>query len=303
MTPGALVAAMAGACLTLGAMLIIVGIRGRPPEPRPPATPAPPWLTRLRRVWAALDDPTRSRADHRRRAAGWVAAGTSVWLVSGWPVAGVATIVAGLWLPWLLGSARVVQEQIATLEALESWCRRMADSLVGGGAIGLAQAITMSAGRVDGPISDAMRTLARRVQTEQGRPAAALREFADAVDDRTGDTVAAALLLALHQQSTGIAEVLRQLADGVARDVRARREIEAARAESRQSIRILLLIQAGLLVLLAVVPTFAAPYGTPAGQVVMAVLLAGTGALLVWMRRLSLGRPAPRFLSSSAGLP
>ncbi|MDN5750608.1 MAG: type II secretion system F family protein, partial [Pseudonocardia sp.] len=223
-------------------------------------------------------------------------------VVSGGPVAGVATMVGGLWLPWLLGSARVVQERIDTLEALESWCRRMADSLAGGGAIGLAQAITTTAGRVEGPISDAVRTLARRVQTEQGQPAEALREFADAVDDRTGDTVAAALLLALHQQSTGIAQVLRQLADGVARDVRARREIEAARAESRQSIRILLIIQAGLLVLLAVVPTFAAPYGTAAGQVVMAVLLAGTGALLVLMRRLSLGRPSLRFFGK-AGAP
>lgn len=302
MTLGALAAAAAGACLALGAMLVVAGIRGRPPEPRLPAAPAPPWLQRLRRMWAAMGDPARSRTDRRRRAVGWVAAGAVVWVMTGWPVAGVATILAGLWLPWLLGSARVVQERIATLEALESWCRRMADTLTGGGAIGLAQAITTTAGRVDGPISDAVRALARRLQTEQGHPATALREFADAVDDRTGDTVAAALLLALHQQSSGIAEVLRQLADGVARDVRARREIEAARAESRQSIRILLLIQAGLLVLLAVVPTFAAPYSTPAGQVVMAVLLAGTGGLLVWMRRLSLGRTPPRFLSR-AGAP
>jgi tight adherence protein B len=300
MTLGALAAAAAGACLALGAMLIVVGIRGRPPEPRLPAAPAPPWKQRLRRAWAAMGDTARSRTDRRRRAAGWMAAGIVVWGVTGWPVAGVATMLAGLWLPWLLGSARVVQERIATLEALESWCRRMADTLAGGGAIGLAQAITTTAGRVEGPIADAVRALARRVQTEQGHPAAALQEFADAVDDRTGDTVAAALLLALHQQSTGIAEVLRQLADGVARDVRARREIEAARAESRQSIRMLLLIQAGLLVLLAVVPTFAAPYSTPTGQMVMAVLLAGTGALLAWMRRLSLGHPAPRFFTKAS---
>ncbi|MGD9991478.1 type II secretion system F family protein [Pseudonocardia sp.] len=230
-----------------------------------------------------------------------MATGIVVWVVSGWPVAGLATIGVGLWLPWLLGSARVVRERIATLEALESWCRRMADTLAGGGAIGLAQAIATTAPRVDEPISVAVQTLARRVQTEQGNPTTALREFADTVNDRTGDAVAAALLLALHQQSTGIAHVLRQLADGVARDVRARREIEAARAESRQSIRILLIIQSGLLALLAVVPTFAAPYGTPVGQVVMAVLLTGTGALLVWMRRLSLGRPSARFFGAVDG--
>ena len=103
---------------------------------------------------------------------------------------------------------------------------------------------------------------------------AAVRGFADTLDDRVADTVAAALLLALQQQSVGIARVLRLLADGVARDVRARREIEAARAESRQSIRMLLLIQAGVLAMLAVVPSFAAPYATAVGQTVMALLLA-----------------------------
>ena len=126
-----------------------------------------------------------------------------------------------------------------------------------------------------------------------------MREFADALDDRVADTVAAALLLALQQQSVGIARVLRLLADGVARDVRARREIEAARAESRQSIRMLLLIQAGVLAMLAVVPSFAAPYATPVGQTVMALLLAGTVALLVWMRRLALGNRPPRFLGTA----
>jgi hypothetical protein len=129
---------------------------------------------------------------------------------------------------------------------------------------------------------------------------AAVREFADALDDRVADTVAAALLLALQQQSVGIARVLRLLADGVARDVRARRDIEAARAEFRQSIRMLLLIQAGVLAMLAVVPSFAAPYATPAGQTVMALLLAGTVALLVWMRRLALGNRPPRFLGTPA---
>ncbi|MDN5856189.1 MAG: hypothetical protein L0K86_25775, partial [Actinomycetia bacterium] len=127
---------------------------------------------------------------------------------------------------------------------------------------------------------------------------AVMREFADAVDDRSGDAVAAALLLALEQQSLGVAAVLRQLADGIARDVRARRDVEAARAESRQSVRMLLIIQAGLLGLLASVPQVSAPYGTPVGQVVMALLLCGTAALLGGMRRLSLGRPAPRFLGT-----
>jgi hypothetical protein len=230
----------------------------------------------------------------------WVAAGTVVWLITRWPVVGVAVTAVGVWSPWLLGSAKVAQDRIKRSEALEAWCRRMADTLVGGGAVGLAQAIRITAPHVDEAIDQPVSTLARRLADEGTRPTTALREFADALDDRDGDAVAAAVMLALHQQSVGVARVLRQLADGLARDVRARRDIEAARAESRQSIKMLLVIQAGVLVLLALVPSFAAPYSSPTGQLVMAALLASTLALLVWMRRLALGRPAPRFLGSGA---
>ena len=56
----------------------------------------------------------------------------------------------------------------------------------------------------------------------------------------------------------------------------------------------------GVLAMLAVVPSFAAPYATPVGQTVMALLLAGTVGLLVWMRRLALGNRPPRFLGTPA---
>lgn len=303
-------AAAAGACVVL-ALVLACPVRPTDDARRAVAVPPPAWSATARRVWFAIGDSSRSHTARRRRVLVCLAAGVLVWAVSGWPVAGAATAVAGLWVPWLLGSARIVRERIEKLEALESWCRRMADTLTGGGAIGLTQAITMFDGasrttRADEPIAAAASILARRLRDGSDRAgdgradnrAAALREFADAVDDRAGDTVAAALLLALHQQSGGIAQVLRQLADGVARDVRARRDIEAARAEDRQSIRLLLAIQAALLVLLAAVPNFAAPYSTVTGQIVMVVLLSGTALLLVWMRRLSLGRPAPRFFGS-----
>jgi tight adherence protein B len=227
---------------------------------------------------------------------GWCVVGTAVWAVTAWPAAGIAVTAVMVWLPWLLGSGRIVAERIDRLEALEKWCRRMADTLAGGGAVGLAQAIAVTAEHVDESIAPAVRALARDLRDGRRSTSASLHALADALDDRVGDTVAAALLLALEQQSVGIAEVLRQLAEGVARDVRARRDIEAQRAESRQSIRTLLLIQGALLAMLASVPGFTAPYRTPAGQLVMVVLLGGTVALLIWVRHLALGRPAPRFL-------
>ena len=306
MTTGPVLAGTAGACLVLAVLLVIPAGHAAGTDVPPVAAPTSAPLLAVRRAWAAVGGPSAPQVSRRRRVALVAAGGTVVWAVSGWPAAGAAVVVAGLWLPWLLGAHRVVVARIAKLEALEGWCRRMADTLVGGGAVGLAQAITMfdgssTAARVDDAIAEPVRTLARRLRDGEQDRAVALRHFADAIDDRAGDTVAAALLLALHQQSSGVAAVLRQLADGVARDVRARRDIEAARAESRQSIRLLLVIQSGLLVLLALVPTFSGAYGTPTGQVVMAVLLASTAGLLVWMRRLSLGEPSPRFFGSLHG--
>ena len=320
MTLAEVAAAAAGACLLL-ALLLGITRAGPDSDSRPVAAPPPRWAFAMRGAWRAIGDPDASTTTRRRRAAVCLVVGVVAWAWTGWAAAGLALAIAGLWLRWLLGSAREVQAHIDKLEALETWCRRMADVLAGGGAVGLAQAITIAgnpssigghgggaAVRAQEPIADAVATLARRLQdgtAARGAVApggdhrrAALREFADTVDDRAGDTVAAALLLALGQQSGGIAPVLRQLADGVARDVRARRDIEAARAEDRQSIRLLLLIQAALLAGLAAVPAFAAPYGTTAGQVVMTVLLSGTAALLVWMRTLALGRPAPRFFGA-----
>lgn len=303
----------AAACLLLAVLLTATARRRTDPEPQV-ATPPSRWVLALRRLWGAAGHPAASVRARRRRALVAVAVGVAAWAVTGWPAAALGVVVAGLWLPWLLGSAREIRARIEMLEALESWCRRMADVLAGGGAVGLTQAIAMAgdaggAVRNNEPVAEAVAVLAQRLRDGGNSGAAgtgvngdahraALREFADAFDDRAGDAVAAALLLALGQQSGGIAAVLRQLADGVARDVRARRDIEAARAEDRQSIRLLLLIQAALLAGLAMVPAFAAPYGTPVGQAVMAVLLSGTGVLLVWMRTLALGRPAPRFFGA-----
>lgn len=292
-TPLAWLAAGCGALVAVGVTTVVGGVLDRPVEPvdevAAPARSNGPG----RSLRTALRSET-APAPHRLL--GWVVVGVGVWASTGWPVAGVVAAVVGAGSPWLLGSGRVARERIERIEALGTWCRRMADTLVGGGAVGLVQAISTSADHAPGPIAGPVRRLAERVRSGDRDHLVVLTEFADAIDDRTGDAVAAALALALHQQSAGVARVLRQLADGIGRDVRARRDIEAERAEARQSISTLLIIQAVVLGLLALVPGFAAPYRDGAGQLVMAVLLSGTVALLIWMRRLALGRLAPRFL-------
>ncbi|GAA2848203.1 type II secretion system protein [Pseudonocardia halophobica] len=287
---------ISGFCLLTGLVLGVAGVRN---APAPPRTTVSRWSTQVKALTSAARTPGSSPRRDRNRILAWLLAGVGVWLLSGWPVAGVAMSCTGIWLPWLLGSGRVARERIDVVAALGTWCRRMADTLSGGGAVGLAQAIVVSARTAPEAIAGPVGRLAGRLESSHADQDAAFHEFAETMDDRVGDTVAAALGLALRQQSTGIATVLRQLADGVDRDVRGRREVEAERAESRQSITTLLLIQAAVFVLLMFVPGFAADYSTPVGQVVMAVLVAATLALLVWMRRIALGRPEPRFLGGA----
>jgi tight adherence protein B len=290
-------AAVSGALLAAGLTVMVAGLSTTdyPPTERRVSRRRRPLWTLLR---AALV-PGREPRQQRLRITAWLVAGLLVWIITGWPAAGAALAGLGAWSPWLLGSARAAQEQIGRIDALSTWCRRMADTLTGGGAIGLAQAITLTSDHAPTQIAAPVRQLAERLRSGHGTPLDAVREFADGIDDPVGDSVAAALGLALHQQSSGVARVLRQLADGVSRDVRARRDIEAERAEARQSIRMLLLIQGGVLAMLALVPGFAAPYGSPLGQLIMASLLAGTFALLIWMRKLAIGKSAPRYFGAS----
>ena len=183
----------------------------------------------------AQNDAARPRPSQlRRRFLVWGVAGVGVWIVSGWPVAGIAVAAAGLWLPWLLGSAQVTQERLATVEALEAWCRRMADTLTGGGAIGLAQAIVTT--RLGSTIRSRLRsTLSHAGCRRTGRPAPRRCESSPTPSTTGSGTPSPPRCCSrCTSRASASREVLRQLADGVARDVRARREIEA-RAPSRGS--------------------------------------------------------------------
>ena len=136
--------------------------------------------------------------------------------------------------------------------------------------------------------------LATRWQTD-----AALRAFADDLNDATGDLVAASLILSAKRRGAGLVAVLDGLAASVAEDVRTRRQIEADRAKPRSTARAVTFITLGVLALLALNRTYVEPYTSPLGQALLTVLLTAYVATLLWMRQMTSGRPAPRFLTAS----
>ena len=92
----------------------------------------------------------------------------------------------------------------------------------------------------------------------------ALRAFADDLDDATGDVIAANLILGARRRGAGLASVLDGLAESVAADVRARREIEADRAKPRATARWVTIITVSVLAFLALTGDVRRPVRVPA---------------------------------------
>jgi len=228
---------------------------------------------------------------------GGLGAGLTAWLVTGWMLAVIAVPAAAVGLPMLL-SAGSAASRIQRLEAMEEWTRSLAGVLTVG--VGLEQALVATLRSTPAPIAPEVTRLVARLRarwvTED-----ALRAFADELDDSTGDLIAANLILGARRRGAGLSSVLEGLAESVAADVRARRQVEADRAKPRATARWVTLISFGVLVILAISGSYVAPYKSPFGQVILISLLSAYVATLLWMKRMALGRNLPRFLGTHGG--
>jgi Flp pilus assembly protein TadB len=276
----ALVPALAGALVVAGLLGLVAGLR-RTAVPAPVRTRST-HLSRLRRL------------SHRTRIlllAG-LGGGILAWLVTGWVLALVAVPVAAVGLPMLV-SAPPAAARIERLEAMEEWARSLSGVLTVG--VGLEQALVATLRSTPEPIAPEVNRLVARLRARWATEAA-IRAFADDLDDATGDLVAANLILGARRRGAGLASVLDGLAASVAADVRARRQVEADRAKPRATARWVTLISTSVLVILAVSGSYVAPYRSPLGVVILVILLTAYVATLVWMRRMAIGSPVPRIL-------
>lgn len=216
------------------------------------------------------------------------------WLVTDWALAVILAPVAVIGLPTLL-AAPPAATRIVRLEAMEEWTRSLAGVLTVG--VGLEQALVATLRSTPTPISAEVRRLVARLRARWDTEAA-LRAFADELDDSTGDLIAANLILGARRRGAGLASVLEGLAESVAADVRARRQVEADRAKPRATARWVTLISVGVLLVLAVSGSYVEPYRSPFGQVLLVILLSAYVATLIWMRQMANGRSLPRFLTA-----
>jgi len=280
MTP--LIPALAGALMVAGLIGVAVGLR-----PSPAPSPRPTRRARLRR-WQV------SRRTQVLLLAGLLTGG-AIASLTGWLVAVVVVPAAAAGLPVLL--AAPPRTQLDRLEAMEEWTRSLAGVLTVG--VGLEEALVATLRSTPEPIRPEVGQLVARLRARWSTEAA-LRGFADQLDDATGDLIAAQLILAARRRGPGLASVLNSLAESVAADVRTRRQVEADRAKPRTTARWVTLITVAVLIVLALTGRYVAPYGTPVGQLLLTALLSAYVTVLVWMRRMVAGAPLPRFIGTAA---
>lgn len=273
---------LTGAMITGGLLLLVFGLQRRPaPPPRPTRKPVlPAWVRQMPR-W--------------QRSAALIAlvAGVGLAAVTGWVVLAVVLPLAVVGVPVLLVTSEAAP-RIARMEAIAEWTRNLSGVLTAGQ--GMEQALHASLRSTPDAIRPEVSQLVGRLRARWSTEAA-LRAFADDLDDATGDLVVAALILGSRKRGDGIARVLTGLAESVADDVRIRRQLEADRAKPRSSARTTTLISVGALAVFALSGQFLAPYSSPLGQALLMLYLAGYVGCAIWLRRLAAEPVGVRFVA------
>ncbi|MFJ3840572.1 type II secretion system F family protein [Streptomyces sp. NPDC090054] len=276
---------LAGLAVAGGLVGVVAGVVGTT------APKGPGIAARLRagRRLAGRDE----KMVRRTRLAIGAAAGILLWLVTGVFIAAALMFLAVIGVPWLLSPTKSATARIGKLEALGEWTQRLANVLRLGR--GLDEALQVSRKGCPEEIAGEVGDLVDRLQVGW-RPADALRELGDALDDVTADKVVAALVLSAADRGPGLAQALDDLAESVHEEVARRRVIEADRAKPRTTMRWMTIITLGVIGAGFLVPSYTAPYGTLLGQLVLGVLSAGFVGVLALMRQIADTKPTPRFL-------
>jgi Flp pilus assembly protein TadB len=274
-----LIGGVTGAALFL-AVLALYGLPARRPGS------GPSRLARLRRDVLSP------------RGAVAVVTGILVLAATRWVVAGVGVgLLAYSWRS--ISGARSERHAVARLEGLATWTESLRDTIAG--AVGLEQAIPSST-RIAAPaIREPLLRLVDRLHTRVPMPDA-LRLFASDLDDSSADLIIAALIINSRLRGPGLRDLLGALSRSVREELDMRRKVSAERRSTRRSVQIVVLVSVGMALGLAFIDrAFLAPYSSPFGQVVLALIAGLYGLGIWWLRRLAKFESPQRLLGAGGG--
>ncbi|MDQ3885867.1 MAG: type II secretion system F family protein, partial [Actinomycetota bacterium] len=240
----------------------------------------------------------RPPTDQRQalRVARAVAVGVLSGVVTGWVVGAVLAGLACWALPRVVGRDPEHARRVARIEAIATWTEMLRDTL--SAAAGLEQAILATAPLAPPAIRSEIVDLATRIENGD-RLAPSLRHLADRLADPTGDLVIAALVLAAEQQARQLGDLLGSLAQAAREQASMRMRVEAGRARTRTSVRVIVGTTLAFAVAVVVLNrSYLSAYDSAVGQIV----LLGIGVLFAlgfaWLARIAKVSEPHRFLST-----
>ncbi|MCX5204946.1 type II secretion system F family protein [Streptomyces sp. NBC_00237] len=272
---------LCGVAVGGGLALLIVAVRGLPAKPPAEKAKAGKRMAEL-------------AAFAGRRGSLAIGIGMLVLLFSRWVVLAVAAGVLVFFWERLFGGAAEERAQMRRVEALAAWTESLRDTIAG--AVGLEQAIPASARAAAPALRPHLEALVDRLRSRTPLPEA-LQLLADEIDDASADIIVAALILNSRLRGPGLREVLGALAKSAREEVDMRQRVMAQRASTRRSVQIVVGVSVAFVLGLAVFNReFVAPYGTPAGQLVLACVCGLFALGFWWLRKLSRIETPDRFL-------
>ena len=279
----ALVLAVLGGCIGVGALFLIAGLSGR--------VLLNPGLLRGGRISGAVD---------RALLRGGLALGAATLTVAAtrWVSLALVAAGAGWWSPTWWGRRGSSGRELAMTEAIAAWTEQVRDTLAA--ANGLEHAIGATARLAPAPLAVAVERLAARADYEPLPEA--LRRFAEDVAHPMADFVVAALVIAAEKEARDLGALLGQLAEAARDEARMRTRVWVGRARSRSAVRIIIAVVVSFITALLVFNrAYLRPYDTAGGQVVLAAILALFGASFVAMEHLGRIRLPERFIGRRGG--
>jgi Flp pilus assembly protein TadB len=222
-----------------------------------------------------------------------VGAAVLVGVATGWPVGALLAAAAGWGLPGLLAGTKYRNAAVGRIEAVAGWAEMLRDTMAG--AAGLEQAIVATATVAPLPLRTEVATLAVRLQSERLAPS--LRAFADEVADPTCDLVVAALVLAAEHQAQRLGELLGSLAQAARDQATMRLRVEASRARTRTSVKVIVGATGGLALALAVLNRgYLGPYDSGLGQMMLLIVGGLFATSFIWLSKMTTPTAPERFL-------
>jgi Flp pilus assembly protein TadB len=211
-----------------------------------------------------------------------------------WPVGVLAGAALGFFGRDLFASRTQQRQQTDRTEAIASWTEMLRDTMAA--AAGLEQAIITTAPLAPTAIRPEVGALVTRLQRERLGPA--LAAFGEDLADPTADLVVSALTLAASGEAQELGELLASLAAAARDNATMRLKVDATRARTRTSVRIITSVTIGMALLLVVLNrSYLAPFNSVTGQMILLAVFGCFGGAFIWLASMARYIAPERFLA------